>query len=158
MPDPECDHSEIAVEIDAKPDLLGILRDTIEFWSRRRSLTDDRAHELAMAVDEAASNIVRHAYQEKPGGRIRMRCRAARAGEGIDLTIVLEDDGTQVPLDLIKSRNLDDVRPGGLGVHLIQQATDEVTWQHRPEGGTLLTMRVHIPARTLTLENAADGH
>jgi len=156
MPESAHYNSEIAVEIDARPDLLGILRGTVEFWCRRRGVEDEQAHQLAMAVDEAAANIVRHAYGLQ-NGRIRMRCAARPTDRGGELTIELEDDGKQVPADLIKSRDLNDIRPGGLGVHLIQEATDEVTWQHLPEGGTLLTMRVHVPAPAMETENSPHG-
>ncbi len=157
MPDPAHDNSEITVELDARPDLLGILRGTIEFWCRRRGIGDDRAHQLAMGVDEAAANIIRHAYGDQ-GGRIRMACAAARTDSGADLTITLEDDGRQVPVDLIKSRHLDDIRPGGLGVHLIQQAADDVTWRHRPEGGTMMTMRVRVSVSdALSTEEIPNG-
>jgi anti-sigma regulatory factor (Ser/Thr protein kinase) len=58
--------------------------------------------------------------------------------------MTLEDDGQQVPLHTMCSRDLADVKPGGLGVHLIQQVMDEVVYSHRPTGGTMLSMRVDI--------------
>lgn len=92
-----------------------------------------------MAVDEAAANIIRHAYQDQ-SGRIRLTCKVADAS----IWLELEDDGVQVPLDSIQPRPLDDVRPGGLGVHLIQQVMENVTWAHRDEGGTRLLMSMPI--------------
>ena len=35
---------------------------------------------------------------------------------------------------------LDDVRPGGLGVHIIHSCMDTIEFQHPPEGGTRLRM------------------
>ena len=47
----------------------------------------------------------------------------------------------QVDVELIKSRALDDIKPGGLGVHLIQTVMDEATWVKREDGGMKLTMK-----------------
>jgi anti-sigma regulatory factor (Ser/Thr protein kinase) len=63
------------------------------------------------------------------------------------LQFTLEDDGEQVDLDTIRPRELDDVRPGGLGIHLIREVMGEAIWEHLPEGGTRLTMRA-VPAST----------
>jgi hypothetical protein len=42
----------------------------------------------------------------------------------------------------IKSRDLDEIRPGGLGVHIITEVMDEVRWEKRTDGpiGMRLTM------------------
>ena len=39
-----------------------------------------------------------------------------------------------------KSRNLGDVRPGGLGIHFIKSVVDKIEYDHPPEGGMLLKM------------------
>jgi hypothetical protein len=56
------------------------------------------------------------------------------------LKIVIEDEARQVDPDQIKSRELDDIRPGGLGVHIIRQVMDEVTYERREGAGMRLTM------------------
>jgi hypothetical protein len=56
------------------------------------------------------------------------------------LRIVIEDLGRQTDPGAIKGRDLDDVRPGGLGVHIIREVMDEVVYEKRPGGGMRLTL------------------
>jgi len=97
------------------------------------------AGQISMAVDEALSNIFRHGYQGSTEGRVRLTFKTT-LNPSPKITIELEDDAIQVDTDLIRSRDLDDIKPGGLGVHLIQTVMDEATWQKRVEGGMLLSM------------------
>ena len=53
---------------------------------------------------------------------------------------MIEDLASQVDPADIQSRDLDDIRPGGLGVHIIREVMDEVTWERRSPKGMRLTM------------------
>jgi anti-sigma regulatory factor (Ser/Thr protein kinase) len=55
-------------------------------------------------------------------------------------TIIVEDRGRQIDPDAIRGRDLDQVRPGGLGVHIIRNVMDEATYARRPDRGMRLTM------------------
>jgi anti-sigma regulatory factor (Ser/Thr protein kinase) len=67
-------------------------------------------------------------------------------GDPAGIKIVLEDRARQVALEKIKSRDLEDVRPGGLGVFIIAEIMDEVHYEHREGGGMRLTMIRRVPA------------
>jgi len=75
--------------------------------------------------------VIRHAYVgwDEPGDIvvdfIRDRDR---------LIVHLMDFADPVDQSKIKSRDLDEVRPGGLGVHLIKSVTDEAIFVDPPEG------------------------
>lgn len=59
------------------------------------------------------------------------------------IKIVIEDEARQVDPEAIRSRDLEHVRPGGLGVHIIRSVMDEVIYERRDEGsgrGMRLTM------------------
>ena len=58
----------------------------------------------------------------------------------------LRDYGTKCDPDCIKGRDLDDVRPGGLGVHIIREIMDEVTYDTGHEVGTELKMTKFLKA------------
>ena len=92
-----------------------------------------------MAVDEALSNIYRHGYNGSTDGRVHMTF-SAKTTPTATISIEIEDDAIQVDSDIIQSRDLQDIKPGGLGVHLIQTVMDTSTWVKRPEGGMKLTM------------------
>ena len=57
------------------------------------------------------------------------------------ITICVRDYGKEVHPSQIKSRDLNDIRPGGLGVHIISECMDEVSYSPADGGGTVLTMR-----------------
>ena len=95
---------------------------------------DDCATELmVLALDEACTNVIRHAYagECRP---VRLEMTALR---GL-VRFVLRDYGRSCDPKKIKSRALDDIRPGGLGVHIIRQAFDKVTYSPQARGTRLI--------------------
>jgi len=102
--------------------------------------------DLVQAVDEAATNIIVHGYRGEPGW---IEVDVERDGDRIVIT--LEDaaptfDPTQVPepdLTVPPER----CRPGGMGVHLMRLATDELRHTARPGGGNILTMARRLDPR-----------
>jgi anti-sigma regulatory factor (Ser/Thr protein kinase) len=92
-----------------------------------------------MAVDEAICNIHRHGYAGEVGkATLRIRTSSSPAP---NIEIQICDEAMQVEKESIKSRKLDEVRPGGLGVHLIQTVMDEAIWAKREHCGMSLTMK-----------------
>jgi anti-sigma regulatory factor (Ser/Thr protein kinase) len=77
-----------------------------------------------LAVDEAITNIIRHAYGGDENQEIILR--AESTPDTIEFR--LRDFGRQADPETFKSRKLADVRPGGLGCHLIEQGFDTVTY------------------------------
>lgn len=98
--------------------------------------------DVVLAIDEACQNIIRHAY----GGETNDEIILQIGRDGDDLVISLEDSAPKVSSDCMKPRDLEDIRPGGLGCHLIRQVMDEVTLGPSPSGrGNLLRMVKRIP-------------
>lgn len=89
---------------------------------------------MVLALDEACTNIIRHAYHHecKP---VRMEMERLKDR----VRFILRDFGQSCDPALIKSRDLKDVRPGGVGVHIIKQAFDEVVYEPMDQG-TRLTL------------------
>ena len=135
--------TDFILELDARPDLLRVVRAALAAWCERVGVETAQTDQICLAVDEASTNIIRHAYAGECG-HVRLICSQQTRPSGRSVLITLEDDGKQVPLETIRPRELDNVKPGGLGVHLIQQVMDEAVWCHKPDGGTSLTMRVDI--------------
>jgi len=79
---------------------------------------------LVLAVDEACTNIIRHGYKGRASGTISLECRS----ESKRLQFILRDKGCTVDCEKIKSRCLDDVKPGGLGVFFIRRIMDKVVY------------------------------
>jgi len=84
---------------------------------------------LVLAVDEACTNIIRHAYADCPAGDITLRLTRERDMLGFEL----RDEAPCVDPTRIKPRDLSECRAGGLGVALIDQTMD--TWRIEPLPG-----------------------
>lgn len=94
---------------------------------------------LVLALDEACTNIIRHAYagEAKP-----VRLEMSHLSDKVRFT--LRDYGSSCDPKHIKSRALEDVRPGGVGVHIIKQAFDDVRYEPQVKG-TKLVLEKAIP-------------
>ena len=95
---------------------------------------------VRLAVDEALANIIRHAYDGDTTQRIEVH-----VGLHDDrIEVRLRDFGKQCDPSQIKPRNLDDIRPGGLGVHFMREIMNEVVYDTSHEVGTELHMTKYL--------------
>jgi len=91
---------------------------------------------LILAVNEAAMNIIQHAYGDE-GGDIHIEI--LRSEE--DLLFRLTDSACPIDPRCVKSRDLNDIRPGGLGVHFMKEIMDEIQFQETCDNtGNILLM------------------
>lgn len=127
-------------ELNSRPDELAGVRQKLRDYIGGFGWPDEPIGEIELAVDEALANIIRHGYRDQPDARIEIECEpCAQAGDGIEIRI--RDYCPQVDLGKISGRSLDEVRPGGLGVHLIRAMMESVDYRHAAGGGVLLVMR-----------------
>jgi anti-sigma regulatory factor (Ser/Thr protein kinase) len=91
---------------------------------------------VCLAVDEACTNVIRHAYHGDHTKRIEVRLGIH--ADRLDATV--RDWGRKAAPGSIKPRDLADIRPGGLGVHFIREIMDEVVYDTSPDEGTELRM------------------
>ncbi len=96
-----------------------------------------------MAIDEAASNIIRHAYSNRPDGELSVDVRDF--SDRIEFT--LEDSGPKVNPENIRPRSLDEVRPGGLGTYFINCFMDTAAYDESFTGGNRLKLVKYLPRR-----------
>lgn len=140
---------QIRVEMRSNPLYLSGAREMVSAVARRLGFADDACGQIALAVDEALCNVIRHGYQRDPNRPIWLSLYPIHdasanpsIGEGptTALKIVIEDEAVQVDPAVIKSRDLEEVRPGGLGVHIIKTVMDEAVYERRERAGMRLTM------------------
>lgn len=98
-------------------------------------------NDVVLALDEACQNVIRHAYGGPSDEEIELTVRH-RPGR---LVFRLRDFAPLVEPSKIKPRDLDDIRPGGLGTHLIQEVMDDVQYLRPTQGeGNLLRLVKNI--------------
>jgi anti-sigma regulatory factor (Ser/Thr protein kinase) len=98
---------------------------------------------ITRAVDEALTNVIRHAYSGRVDQRIQVFCRRIRRSAIIKLVDGLEimvcDWGPAINPAKLQGRPLDEIRPGGLGLHFIRQSMDSVEFK-RVNGANTIRM------------------
>ncbi len=144
------DKPHIQLQMLSDPMLLSGAREMVLWVARRTGFNELDCSQIALAVDEALCNVFRHGYDRSTDGTIWMSIwpKAATETEQGSIKIVIEDEAKQVDPEGIKSRDLDDIRPGGLGVHIIKEVMDHVVYEKRAQVGMRLTMTKMIKAGT----------
>jgi len=94
-----------------------------------------------LAVDEACTNIIEHAYEGEGHGSIDICCEP-EAGE---LTITIEDHGkpfdpNSVPTPQLNT-NLEDMQVGGLGLYFMRQVMDAVEFSYQDGSNKLVLVK-----------------
>ena len=125
----------------SRADKLKPVREAVRDLAKRQGCSEENLDCMVMAINEACMNVMQHAYGEDDTGEIILEFWK----DGDDLVIRIYDFAHKVDRSQIKSRPLEDIRPGGLGVHLIHKVMDRVDYLDTPDdNGNLLEMRKRI--------------
>ena len=144
----EYPESPVRLSIASAPAYLPVVRAALEKVCELMGFEEDARGRIVLAVDEALTNIIRHAYGGQPGQPIEITFRRVEQDEGgAALEIELRDWGEPTDPRKIRSRDLQDVRPGGLGVHIMHKVMDHVEYAPA-EGGTCLRMLRKLQPRS----------
>lgn len=126
----------IELAIPSHPIYLQLVRGMMERIGDILGLPSEEASRIILAVDEASSNIIKHAYMNEPGGRIEFLITLK---QGV-MDITITDFGKACDIRCLKPRALDDIRPGGLGVYIIGEVMDNVTYTCGENGRNRIRM------------------
>lgn len=98
-------------------------------------------YSIEMAVDEACSNIIEHAYGGEGKGKIQCTCTVT----GQSLTIALQDTGKSFDPSAVDepnlSDNLEERQAHGLGLFFIRQWMDDVHFESNGTQNTLIMVK-----------------
>jgi serine/threonine-protein kinase RsbW len=119
---------------------LATIADFISEAGRDAGFDQDLIFHVQMAVDEACSNVIEHAYQGQDKGDITLCCDC----NGKEWIIAIYDTGLSFDPSLVPEPNLnaniDDIKTGGLGLYFMHQLMDEVEFSFDQERGNKLLM------------------
>lgn len=132
---------EKTIEITSDTKYVKVIRSIVEEASSLLFNDSSTVYDIKLAVNEAHSNIIRHAYSGQKDQPIKFNVK--RYAKKIEF--YFEDYGkTPGELSIKQTRSLDDFQGNGLGVFLIKNVMDDVTYDIDPETGTKLTMIKYI--------------
>ncbi len=127
----------VLMEIPGDPRALFLVRCLVERLTRHLGFPEERVIRLTQAVDEACSNVIRHAY----GGRSQERISLKFSFCQERLEVQVRDFALPPEPSKLIPRDLGELRPGGLGLHLIRAGADEVHYEEVPgQKGCLLRL------------------
>jgi anti-sigma regulatory factor (Ser/Thr protein kinase) len=131
--------------VPSRTEYLAAIRDVTRRMAELAGFDGASADQLALAVDEAATNVIEHAYHGATDRRIELRFDA----RGDDLRVEVVDDGEAVDPRAVPQVDLrryaTERRTGGLGMHLMGRIMDSVTFR-RTAGGNVCCMVKRRPA------------
>ena len=128
------------VQFAAKFEYLDEIREFVGAIARTGGFTDKDVYNIQLATDEAASNIIEHAYEKISDGVLELSCGV----KDNVIKIILIDHGesfdpSEIPLPDLKA-DLSDRKIGGLGIFLMRKLMDEVSYEVKAGKGNVLTM------------------
>jgi serine/threonine-protein kinase RsbW len=140
----------LKMELRSNPETLCVVRGALGQLAERLGFSESECRAVVLGVDEALTNIIRHAYAGQPEQPIEVwfhRIQVPSRGAGIEaLEIILLDQGKKLDEAKLSGRALEDVRPGGLGLHFIRETMDEVEFSHTDGRNQLRLVKI-LPAQ-----------
>jgi anti-sigma regulatory factor (Ser/Thr protein kinase) len=131
------------IEFTSDPVLLSGIRAAVERFAQQSGFDEEQSRLVTLAVDEAVTNIIRHAYD----GQARQPITLHLTRQQAQVEIVLFDEGREADLRKMKIPSPQELRPGGRGIHFIRSIMDEVEYQRLP-GQNRLRLGKYRPRST----------
>ena len=146
---PPTKDATLEMHLQSDPRLLHIVRSMVGQSASLCGFSEEETQFIILAVDEACTNVIKHAYHGRTDGQFAICCK--ERGDGIEF--LLRDLGTPCDSARFPKRSLDEVRPGGLGLPLIQAVMDQVEFR-RGEGWNELFMAKSLQSSRVLTEDS----
>jgi anti-sigma regulatory factor (Ser/Thr protein kinase) len=129
-----------SIQFLAKFEYLDEIREFVGEIARAGGFGSKDVYNILLAVDEAASNIIEHAYEGVKNGVLEISCSVKDGA----MTIIMVDygesfDPSAIPPPDLKAE-LSERKIGGLGIFLMRKLMDEVHYESRRDKSNVLTM------------------
>lgn len=122
------------VEFSSHTGNLAPIRKFVRGFLEAYPLSEKERMLIVLGVDEACTNIIRHAYHLRDDQLISLSLEGLRNC----IRMRLRDYGKQTGEGSMQGRSYDLIRPGGLGLHLIRHAFDKVDYILKTRGTELV--------------------
>ena len=122
------------VEFSSHTANLALLRKCVRDFLNGYPFSEKERLLMVLGVDEACTNVIRYAYRLRDDQPISLQMEGLRKC----VRMRLRDYGEKVFPHEMKGRSHDLIKPGGLGLHLIRTAFDQVIYVHKRRGTELV--------------------
>jgi len=130
----------VKLDIPAKPEYVSLGRLALSGLLRSRGYSEDAVADLKLALTEACSNSVRHAY-DHDDGQVHLEFTV----HDDRVTVLIRDEGDgfhEDDVDCPECQNLPEIHlsEGGMGISIIRAVVDDFDLRKPDEGGTVLLL------------------
>jgi serine/threonine-protein kinase RsbW len=127
--EPQWNSSDVRLTLPARPENVAVIRHVLGAFAEALALPAELVEDMRLAITEACTNVVRHAYHDGEDGPIDVVIRP-----GSDrLELIVADRGRGIGPS-------PDVSGPGLGLPLIAALTDSLEFERGPRRGSRLAM------------------
>jgi serine/threonine-protein kinase RsbW len=130
----------VRLTIPAKAEYITLGRLALSGLSQLRAFPDETLHDLKLALTEACTNSIRHAYEAGKEGAVRI---VYELGDE-DISIEVLDEGEGFVLD--EASEADRMSESGLGIAIIRAVADELEIEAGQGRGSRLRFVKHLGA------------
>ena len=125
--------------------VLSEMRDFVLQTGAMLGVTEEILRNIALAVDEAATNVIRHVASHHPCN-IGCACETNSAGNEVSYEISWEDDkpfNPSLPEKQTITERIENLTPGGLGIYLMHHLVDDIAFDYQ-NGKCVVTLKKKV--------------
>ena len=132
----------VVITIPSHPKYLSLIRATTITFGKLCGIGEAEIEDMKLAIDEACANVIKHAYGGDTTKKIVVKYKVVKNM----FRVIIEDNGLKAKIEFMQGRSLNDVRPGGLGIHFIRRVFDGFRFDERKKTGNrlILSKKIHV--------------
>jgi serine/threonine-protein kinase RsbW len=122
-----------SLNISSRTEKLSTVREFVSDAARDFGFDDETVSKISLAVDEACTNIIKHAYEYATNKEIEITVVTNKQ----QFEIIITHQGKLLDPKMLKAPDMKEYlvhpRRGGLGIHLMRLLMDNVEYKIRPD-------------------------
>ena len=127
---------EKILTFESRSEILKSLREELQPFLQETEISEEDQQTWLVAITEACTNCIRHAYDNKPGHPIWLKVTA----DEDKITATIKDEGGKIDLSKLPVPKIPPEKPGGLGIHFMKTILDQVEFKTGLEKGNELVL------------------
>jgi serine/threonine-protein kinase RsbW len=124
--------SRYKIRFPSRTENLEVVRDFVHRLALKAGFKSEGADQISLAVDEACTNVIKHAHQYNARRMIDLNV----IYDDKKFEIIITDKGKGFDPKLLEkpdlSKYMHEAKMGGLGIHLMKTLMDEVNYSFNP--------------------------
>ena len=140
------EEQEFSISVGSHFEYIDLIQVVVDDALGRFGLDDDSRHWVGIAIREAVVNAIKHGNRQDPDKEVEVELSIA----GDEAVIRVHDSGEgfdpETVEDPLAPENL--LKPNGRGIFYMKSFMDEIEYDARPGGGTVVTLRKRITRAT----------